>query len=163
MSAVSTPGARVTRSYRQTIEASPDAVFPLLCPVREAEWLEGWRYTMVHSASGLVEPGAVFTTPPPGGLGADTVWIVTRHDAAAGAVEFARFAPGLHTCLLAIGVSPAGERRSHVEVAYTYTALAPEGERFIESFTEAAFLDAVVFWERAMNHFLKTGSRLARP
>ena len=37
---------RITREYRQTIEASAETVFPLLCPVREAQWLDGWRYSM---------------------------------------------------------------------------------------------------------------------
>lgn len=160
MNAASDIGGRITRTYRQTIEATPAAVFPLLCPVREAEWLDGWRYTMVHSRSGLAEHGAVFTTPQAGE--ADTVWIVTRHDAAAGAVEFARFTPGLHVCLLTVAVSPASEGRSHVDVTYTYTALTSAGARWLASFTEEAFLDAVTFWERAMNHFLKTGSRLAK-
>jgi hypothetical protein len=35
---------RVTRSYRQTINAAPEVVFPLLCPVRESEWLEGGAF-----------------------------------------------------------------------------------------------------------------------
>ena len=30
---------RITSTYRQTINARPDDVFPLLCPVREAEFL----------------------------------------------------------------------------------------------------------------------------
>ena len=65
---------RITRTYRQTINAPPEKVFPLLCPVREAEWLDGWCYNMTYSASGLVEKGAVFSTPAEGE--ADTVWIV---------------------------------------------------------------------------------------
>jgi hypothetical protein len=56
--------AILTRKHltcRQTINAPPDAVFPLICPVREAEWLDGWRYTMLFSVSGVVEQGAVFS------------------------------------------------------------------------------------------------------
>ena len=98
---------RVVRSYRQTIEAPPDAVFPLLCPVREAEWLDGWAFTMLYSASGLVEDGAVFSTSSPGE--GDTMWVVTRHDRAARRVEFTRFTPGSRTCVLRIAVSPCGD------------------------------------------------------
>ena len=54
---------RITREYRQTINATPEKMFPLLCPVREADWLDGWRYNMIYSESGLVEEGAVFSTP----------------------------------------------------------------------------------------------------
>lgn len=39
---------RITRTYGQTINASPEQVFPLICPVRETEWLDGWRYRMIY-------------------------------------------------------------------------------------------------------------------
>ena len=151
---------RLVRTYRQTIEAPPDAVFPLLCPVREVEWLDGWAFTMIYSASGLAEDGAVFTTSNPGE--ADTVWMVTRHDHAARLVEFARFTPESRTCLLRIAVSPCGDARSYVDVSYAYTSVAPHGDQFLDTWTEDAFLGAMVFWEQSMNHFLKTGRRLQR-
>lgn len=151
---------RVVRSHRQTIEATPDVVFPLLCPVREAEWLDGWAYTMIYSKSGLAEEGAVFTTSNPGE--ADTVWVVTRHDRATGLVEFTRFTPGSRTCVLKIAVSAADNARSHVDVCYAYTSIATAGNAFLNQWTEKAFQDAVVFWENSMNHFLKTGARLRR-
>lgn len=151
---------RVTRTYRQTIAASPDVVFPLLCPVREAEWLDGWQYSMVSSRSGLVEEGAVFTTP---GAGEDdTVWIVTTHDPERRFVEFTRFTPGSRVCVLRIGVTPGEPGQSLVDIAYTYSAIAEPGNAFLERFTETAFLDAMIFWERSMNHWLATGTRLAK-
>ncbi len=152
---------RTTRAYRQTIEAPADVVFPLLCPVREADWLDGWEYEMLYSASGVVEEGAVFATRAAGEE--DTVWVVTRHDPAAGIVEFTRFTPRSRVCVLKIAVSPDGFARSHVEVSYTYTAIAPPGEAFLDAWTREVFLEAVVFWEKSMNHFLKTGTRLPRP
>jgi hypothetical protein len=151
---------RMVRTYRQTIDAKPDVVFPLLCPVREAEWLDGWEYAMIYSVSGLVEEGSVFSTTNPGEE--DTVWVVTRHDPAARLVEFTRFTPRSRTCLLRIAVEPYGEERSHVDVSYAYTSIAPSGNQFLESWSERSFLDSVVFWERSMNHFLKTRSRLCR-
>jgi hypothetical protein len=32
---------RITRTYTQRLAASPDAAFPPLCPVREADWIRG--------------------------------------------------------------------------------------------------------------------------
>ncbi len=160
MSGIAIDAKRVVRAYRQTIDATPDVVFPLLCPVREAEWLDGWEYTMVYSASGLIEDGAVFTTSNPGEE--DTVWVVTRHDRGSRAVEFTRFTPGSRTCVLKIAVSPCGDARSHVDVSYAYTSIAPAGNEFLDGWTEDAFLGNVIFWEKSMNHFLKTGGRLSR-
>ena len=151
---------RAVRAYRQTIDAKPDAVFPLLCPVREDEWLDGWKCTMLYSASGLVEEGAVFSTSSAGEE--DTVWVVTRHDPAARRVEFARFTPQSRTCVLKIAVSQLGDDRSYVDISYTYTSIAEAGNRFIEKWSEKAFLDAVGFWEQSMNHFVKTGGKLSR-
>jgi hypothetical protein len=150
----------MVRSYRQIIEAPPDVVFPLLCPVREVEWLDGWEYSMVFSSSGLAEEGAVFTTTNAGE--AETTWIVTRHDRPAGLVEFARVTPGSRTCLLHIHVTPFGSARSHVTVRYAYTSLSPAGDAFLDRWTEEVFLEAVGFWERSMNHFLATGRLLRR-
>ena len=132
-------------------------VFPLLCPVREAEWLDGWHYTMLFSRSGLVEEGAVFTTP--GEAEADTVWIVTRHDPSRRHVEFTRFTPASRVCVLRIAVAPGGGD-SLVDIDYTYTATTPAGNTFLDRFTEESFLRAVTFWERSMNHWLATGARL---
>jgi hypothetical protein len=160
MSAVAIESKRVVRTYRQSIEAAAEVVFPLLCPVREAEWLEGWAHTMVYSASGLIEEGAVFTTASEGE--ADTVWIVSRHDAAAGRVEFSRVTPGSRTCHLKIALSPCSDGHTHVDVSYAYTALTGAGEQFLEAWTSEAFLEGMIFWERSMNHYLRTGGRLAR-
>ena len=38
---------RVTRSYTQSLISEPDQVYPLLCPVREAEWVNGWHPRLV--------------------------------------------------------------------------------------------------------------------
>jgi hypothetical protein len=151
---------RMTRSYSQTIEGPPEAVFPLLCPVREFEWLDGWDCTMLYSRSGLAEEGAVFSTASPGEE--DTVWVVTRHDPAARRVEFARFTPHSKTCILKIAVETLAADRSRVDIAYTYTSIAEAGNAFLDSWREESFLAGVRFWERAMNHFLKTGGKLRR-
>ena len=151
---------RVTRTYRQTIHAPADEVFPLLCPVREAEWLDGWSYQMIYSRSGVVEEGAVFSTTSPGEP--DTVWVVTCHNPEQRRIVFSRFTPESRTCVLTIHVQPKEEHRSSVDISYTYTGLSPAGNAFIDSFTQEEFLAAVTFWERSMNHFLATGEKLKK-
>jgi hypothetical protein len=151
---------RITREYRQTINATPDKMFPLLCPVREADWLDGWRYNMIYSESGLVEEGAVFSTSYEGED--DTVWIVTKHDSKIHEVEFARFTHNSRTCVLRIAVNSKDENSSYVDVSYTYTGITPAGNDFIDNFTEETFLEAVTFWEKSMNYFLETGERLKK-
>jgi hypothetical protein len=43
-------------------EARAEEVFPLLCPVREYEWIPDWRCRMINSKSGVAELEAMFTT-----------------------------------------------------------------------------------------------------
>jgi hypothetical protein len=52
----------VTRTFTQQLVAEPSKVFPLLCPVREADWLDGWDPLVVFSQSGVAEPDCVFLT-----------------------------------------------------------------------------------------------------
>ena len=46
-----TPPRRVRHSYLQRLVRPPREVFPLLCPVREAEWIPGWNPRLVASFS----------------------------------------------------------------------------------------------------------------
>jgi hypothetical protein len=47
------PPNRVERRYVQHLVAPPAQVMPLLCPVREADWIPGWDPLLVVSASRL--------------------------------------------------------------------------------------------------------------
>ena len=148
---------RIIRNYRQTINAPPKIVFPLLCPVREAEWLDGWKYEMIYSKSGLAEEGCIFSTPGDGEV--DTVWIISRQDKENHLIEFTRFTPGSRICVLKVAVTPKDETTSNVDISYTYTGLTVDGNAWVDNFTEDTFLDAVKFWERSMNYFLETGEK----
>ena len=148
---------RITRCYRQTINALPGVVFPLLCPVREAEWLDGWQYEMIYSESGLAEEGCVFSTQSDGEP--DTVWVISRHEKENHLIEFTRFTPGSRTCVLKVTVTPKDETVSNVDISYTYTGISVDGNAWLDNFTEDTFLNAMKFWERSMNHFLETGEK----
>jgi hypothetical protein len=154
---------RVTRSYTQRIEAPPPRVFPLLCPVREAEWLDGWKdeVEMIHSGSGLAETGCVFRTRTPGRP--ETVWMITRHDPRARVVEFVRFTTGLVVTRLTVGVKAAGDAASDVHVTYTFTPLSEAGAAFVrETHADGAFQRDMAWWEDSMNHWLRSGGDILR-
>ena len=126
--------------------------------MREAEWLDGWQYTMIYSQSGLVEEGAVFTTPGDGE--SDTVWVVTKHDTVNFKVEFTRFTYPSRTCVLKVGVRPRDGSSSYVDIAYTYTGISPAGNQFIDELTDDIFRADMSHWEDSVNHFLRTGKKL---
>jgi hypothetical protein len=71
--------------------------------------------------------------------------------------------PGLRTAKLDIAVKAAGPNRSTVAITYVHTGLTESGNRYIaESIDEAHFTEAMVDWEAAMNHYLRTGTMLKR-
>lgn len=151
-----TPPRRVSHSHVQRLIATPDRVFPLLCPVREADWLDGWDPISVASQSGVAEPDCVFVTA---GGPREAVWYVTQHRPETGFVEMIKITPQVTACRLTIQLRPAAHG-SDAEIAYTHTSLGPEGDDFVAAFTAAAWLDFMGNWERRLNHYLRHGTAL---
>ncbi len=77
---------RLVKEYTHRVAASKDRVFPLLCPKRECDWLDGWSYEMVHSESGFAELDCVFRTNFPE-MG-QAIWVVSRYDPCDGEIQF---------------------------------------------------------------------------
>lgn len=147
---------RATRRYRQAITAPPERVFPLLCPAAEAEWLDGWSFEMVHSASGFAEKGCVFLTRQHGAE--PTLWLTTDYEPSE-RIRFVRFTPGAAVTEIEIRLAPA-PHGSTVDIAYTVTGLQPNAEAALAAFSGERWSAMMDFWERAANHYLATGNRL---
>jgi hypothetical protein len=151
---------RATRKYIQTINAEPSVVHALICPVKEAEWLDGWDYDLIFSTSGLAEAGCVFVSRSAGEK--ETIWMITKRDDRNHETEFVRITPESRVACLTVRIKDAGNHTSRMHIAYTFTALTEEGNHFIENFTEENFVKDMKFWEATMNHYLKTGEALPR-
>ncbi len=148
-------GKRVIHGFTQTNVAASEKVFPLLCPVREAEWVPGWEYRLICSQSGVAELGCVFATPNESGP--DTVWLVTEYDPAALRIGFAWVWPGLVATQLRISLRPKSQNVTEANIRYVYTGLSEDGNREVERYDEVWFCSKMQSWEKAINHYLKTG------
>lgn len=147
---------RASRSYTQKLCAEPGQVFALLCPVREADWVEGWDPGIVITASGVAERDCVFTTAS---KPHDAIWYVTRHEPSAGFVEMLKITLGVTACRLSIQLRPAAGG-TEADITYTHTSLGPEGDAFVAAFTEDFYRQFMQEWEAALNRYLR---RTARP
>ncbi|MGE5207533.1 MAG: SRPBCC family protein [Chlamydiota bacterium] len=154
-------GLRVTHQYTQTNQAPPDRVFPLLCPVREADWVPGWKYRLIYSQSGVAELGCVFTTPNEDGT--ECTWLCTEYDPASFRIAYAWITPGLIACQLRIQLEAGPGSTTRAHIAYTYTGLSPAGNKEVEHFTADWFCTKMQGWESAINHYLRTGKIIAGP
>lgn len=147
---------RVTRTYTQRLVAGPASVLPLLCPVREADWINDWDPLLVVSQSGVAERDCVFVTAAEPD---DSIWYITRHEPDAGLVEMLKITPAVTACRLTIQVSEVAGG-SEATVTYSHTSLGAAGDAFVESFTEDYYRQFMQDWEARMNHYLWRGSAL---
>jgi hypothetical protein len=147
---------RATRTYTQRLVAEPARVFPLLCPVREADWIDGWGPIAVWSKSGLVEPDCVFLTRSEPH---ESIWYVTCHEPERNHVEMLKITPGVTACRLTIDLQPA-DHGSLATVTYMHTSLGPEGDALVAGFTEAHYAQFMQDWEARINHYLVHGRAL---
>jgi len=160
---------RITHEYTQTNAASPEKVFPLLCPVREADWVPDWQYRLIYSESGVAESGCVFTTPnppvsgPQGQVAPETTWIVTEYDPAAFRIGFVWINPGLVAAEIRIQLAPTPLATTLAHIRYSYTGLSAEGNREVERYDQKWFRSKMEGWESAINHYLRTGRKIASP
>jgi hypothetical protein len=142
--------SRVARAFVQHIQASPEEVFPLLCPELERAWLPGWNYRMIHSASGVAERGAVFETPHPRGT---TRWIVTEHEPAK-RVAFARWQPDGVMVHIEITLGRHQDGTTAVCIEYTCTPTDEPAREILAASTEKDWLEQMAKWEGSMNAWL---------
>ena len=145
---------RVTRSFVQKIQAPPEQVFPLLCPVRETEWVEGWDPIVVYSHSGLAEPDCIFLT---GNGEPESAWIITDRDTEHFHLEIIKISPWTTVAKIEITLGRNEESGTDATIIYTYTALSEAGENFVNHYTEAYYLEFMRYWETAINDYISSG------
>jgi hypothetical protein len=137
-------------------------VFPLLCPVREVDWAPGWMPEIVVSESGVCERECMFVTPPEfASEPHNSIWIVSNHDPVNCVVEMYKVAPEHTISKLEITLESAGESATCAHISYEITAISAPGDEFMNEFTEEWYEAFMIEWEKAMNHYLDTGSMIA--
>jgi hypothetical protein len=151
-------GTRVVHEYTQTNCAGPEEVFPLLCPVREMDWVPEWQHRLIYSKSGIAEPGCVFATPNDDGT--ETTWVVTEYDPVAFRIAFAWINPGLVAAQIRISLAKNPEGNTTAVIRYSYTGLSEQGNREVVRYDESWFQSKMQSWEKAINHYLRTGNKI---
>jgi hypothetical protein len=67
--------------------------------------------------------------------------------------------PAVTACRLSIQLSENGNG-CFAEVTYSHTSIGPAGDEFVAKFTVEYYEKFMQTWEKALNHFLQTGSRM---
>jgi hypothetical protein len=148
---------RITQETELTINADPKQVFPLLCPVREYDWIEPWQCRMLYSDSGVAENNCIFETDFPHYGGRET-WIVSHYEKNRG-IEFVRFTPDEKIIKLDIRLSATQTGGTRLFWRKIYTGLSPAGNQVITAMSDE-FEPETERMVKMLNHYLKTGTML---
>lgn len=148
-----TPLARLVVDIPLSFTGTPEEVFPLLCPVREYDWIPDWSCTMVHSVSGVAELGCIFTRER------GETWITTRYEPPV-RIDYTIVLPGLTVRTLSFVLQATGPRATSAALRTTATALGQAGVDEVLGWTAD---DQRRLWrlsEEQANHYLSTGTLL---
>ncbi len=127
---------RVRFNAIQHIQAEPEAIFPLLCPVREHDWIPPWKAELIYTKSGIAEEGCVFRTNKPGE--SSDVWVMTHYEPSR-RVGFVRVDP-LRAIRYDIRVGAAGDGSSRLLWQQEITALDEAGDLHVAELRQKDFL-----------------------
>lgn len=147
---------RRKHSCSQVWKGKISAVFPLLCPVREADWIPDWDPVLVVSDSGFMEKNCLFIENESGN---EAIWVVTRYEKDQ-LVEMYRVLPGVTVSQFSIKLDKGNENSTNAYISYEHTALSDSGQKVVDEFTEESFLAFMSHFESAVNHYLVTGEKI---
>lgn len=138
------------------LPAPPETVFPLLCPIREYEWIESWACDLLYSASGVAEQDCVFRTNFPV-RGGQEIWTVCRYEPPHH-IEFVRTSE-LCVTRLALSLARSGDNGTSLLWKTVLTGLSEEGNTFAAHYAEKLDEETATL-ERFLTHFLRTGEMM---
>lgn len=136
------------------LSGSPEQVFPLLCPVREYDWIPGWECVMIHSQFGVAEMDCLFRTDFPGEEG--RIWQVSVYDPPRN-IGFVSVVPGMMTVALRIGLEALEHGGTRATWTRVYTALGPRGEAYLERAAGGGHARRSAALEEWLETYLRTG------
>lgn len=149
---------KLIRRYQQILEGSKEEIFPLLCPVREKEWLQGWDYRMIYSESGYAEKGCIFDTNNNYG---SYRWVITKHDKEHYEIQFIKIMTDKIIVILDIDLKESNEKLTNCNIQYTFIPLSNEASEYMhKENTENIFNKHMKIWEDSLNYYLKYSEML---
>ncbi|MFW5699843.1 MAG: SRPBCC family protein [Bacteroidota bacterium] len=147
---------RTKLRYKQHLNASPEEVFPLLCPKREYEWIEHWKCDIIYSESGYAEQDCVFTTDFPGEP--KQTWVVDQYEPNR-LIQFIRACESW-VVRYRITLSENEDGTTSAIWEQIIIALDEVGNQYIKTQTQSAYDTEMQTLERLLNHYLETGKML---
>lgn len=147
---------RKVQRFSVTLETTPEELFPLLCPAREADWIPGWDCELIYTDSGYAEENCVFKTDESNPFG-EGLWVFTGFEANR-YVEFVRLQKDLVTSAR-ITVTDNGDGTVTATWHMISTGLTERGNKEVDKLSDDAHSGPVT---KMLGHYLKTGKTIKR-
>jgi len=147
---------RKIQEFSGTFETTPEIIFPLLCPAREADWIPGWDSELIYTKSGYAENKCVFRTtksnPAGEGLWTFTGFKLNEY------IEFVRFQLDmlLH-CKISLTQNKDGTTTATWKTIST--ALSEKGNKEIEKMSDDKQHNPII---HVMGYYLKNGKMISK-
>jgi hypothetical protein len=148
--------ARIIRVYQAILGATPERVFPLLCPVREYDWLPHWRCEMLYSESGFAELGCVFATDFHDAYGRE-IWVVSDYQPPV-KIGFVRIG-AKRTTRYGVMLSPINGD-TEITWCQEITAVDTKGQALVAAYTEEHFLSLMKPLNQLLHQYLQSDKLL---
>ncbi|WP_343712037.1 SRPBCC family protein [Inquilinus sp.] len=139
------------RCHAIVLAGPVDRVFPLFTPAGETLWAEGWDPEFLHPASGDIMDGMVFRTRH---HGETTLWACIDWNPESHRVRYVRVTPSSRFGFVEVVCREAPGGRTEATIAYTYTALSPQGRVHLAELSEAAFTRMIEDWRNRIDRLL---------
>lgn len=143
---------RTNYSFTGTWKASPNEIFLLLDPAREADWIPTWSAKILYSSDGYGEDKVIFETPENSAAG-EGLWTFTTYDKDH-KVEYVGFSPDKVTHG-SVTVIDNGNGTTSATWDITVTAITEEGAKKVAKLPKGVIPNAPA--EKLVKHFLDTG------
>lgn len=153
-------GKRTVERYNGRIDAPPGEVFPLLCPIREYDWLDGWACNMIYSDSGVAENNCIFESEFASGI--EATWVTIKRDEENFLFEFIILFPGLAVARMDYSLMENGDGTTTFHWVRTMTGLSENGNQMVDQTAGEPFRQIMDWVVDSLNHYLRTGKMLKR-
>ncbi|MFW9990257.1 MAG: hypothetical protein ACFFC3_16575 [Candidatus Odinarchaeota archaeon] len=148
---------RKIHTFSGTFDTTPEKIFPLLCPAREADWIPGWDCKLIYTESGYAEDKCIFQTGKSNHVG-EGLWTFTGYQLNE-YVEFVLFQQDVLTHSK-INITQNKDGTSTTTWTRILTALSEEGNKKIDSLPVGDDNSNPII--EMIDHYLKKGKHISK-
>lgn len=146
-------GKRIIRVFNTPLSAFPERVFPLLCPVREYDWIPAWQCEIIYSKSGYAELGCVFITDFKDHSGPET-WVVYTYEKNS-RIGFVK--TGTHSTTRYSVSLERKQTGSIIQWEQEITSLDEHGDLLLDKMTESVYDGKMKHINKLLEYYLLHG------